>query len=68
MILPTNHVKDIEDAIQSTISVALRLDTRKTLWESFLKNAATAKGLTEYTAVGLDWQSEKEVNRQVVCY
>lgn len=36
-----NRVKDIDDAIQSRISVALHyeplgLDTRKTLWESFL--------------------------------
>jgi hypothetical protein len=56
MVLMTNPVKDIDDAIQSRISVALnygplRLDTRKTLWESFLKNATTAKGRAEYTTV-----------------
>jgi len=59
MILTTNHVKDIDDAIQSRILVALhygplRLDTRKTLWKSFLKKVATAKGRAEYTPVDLD--------------
>ncbi|KAL8875267.1 MAG: hypothetical protein Q9198_006348 [Flavoplaca austrocitrina] len=71
MILTTNRVKDIDDAIQSRISVALRygplgLDTRKTIWESFLKKVATAKGRAEYTSVDLDWLSKKEVNgRQI---
>ncbi|KAL8698333.1 MAG: hypothetical protein Q9201_006630 [Fulgogasparrea decipioides] len=71
MILTTNRVKDIDDAIQSRISVALHygplgLDTRKIIWESFLKKAATAKGRAEYTSVDLDWLSKKEVNgRQI---
>ncbi|KAI9791932.1 MAG: hypothetical protein M1835_008168 [Candelina submexicana] len=71
MILTTNRVKDIDDAVQSRISVALHygplgLDTRKTIWESFLKKAATAKGRAEYTSVDLDWLSSKEVNgRQI---
>lgn len=48
MILTSNRVKDIEDAVQSGISVAMHygplgLDTRKTIWESFLKKAAAAK-------------------------
>ena len=73
MILITNRVKDIDDAIQSRISVALHYgplgsDTRKTIWESFLKKAATAKGRAECISVDLDWLSSKEVNgRQVRC-
>ena len=73
MILTTNRVKDIDDAIQSRISVALHygplgLDTRKTIWESFLKKAATAKGRAEYRPADLDWLSKKELNgRQVRC-
>ena len=74
MVLTTNRVKDIDDAIKSRISVALYygplgLDTRKTIWESFLKKAAAAaKGRAEYTAADLDWLSKKEVNgRQVRC-
>jgi len=72
MILTTNRVKDIDDAIQSRISVVLYygplgLDTRKTIWESFLKKAATAKGRAEYTSVDLDWLSKKEVNGRQVC-
>ncbi|KAL8698908.1 MAG: hypothetical protein Q9201_006308 [Fulgogasparrea decipioides] len=66
MILTTNRVKDIDDAIQSRISVALHyghlgLDTRKTIWESFLK-----KGRAEYTTIDLDWLSKEEVKcRQI---
>ena len=73
MVLTTNRVKDIDDAIQSRISVALHygplgLATRKTIWESFLKKVATTKGGAEYTTADLDWLSEKEVNgRQVRC-
>lgn len=73
MILTTNRVKDIDNAIQSRISVALHygplgLDTSKTIWESFLKKATTVKGQAKYTRVDLDWLSEKEVNgRQVSC-
>lgn len=58
MILTTDRVKDIDDAIQSRISAALYygplgLDTRKTIWESFLKKAATANDQAEYTSVDL---------------
>jgi len=72
MILTTNRVKDIDDAIQSRISVALHyeplgLDTRKTIWESFLKKATTTKGRVEYTSVDLDWLFRKEVNGRQVC-
>lgn len=72
MILRTNRVKDIDDAIESRISVGLHYgplgpDTRKTIWESFLKRAAAAaKGRAEYTPDDLEWLSRKEVNgRQV---
>ena len=56
---------------QSRISVALHygplgLETRKTIWESYLKKAVTAKGRAKYTSVDLDWLSKEEVNgRQV---
>lgn len=68
MILTTNLVKDIDEAIRSRISVALHygplgLDTRKTISESFLKGAAVAaKGRVELTRADLDWLSRKEVN------
>ena len=71
MVLMINHTKNINDAVQSRISVALHygplgLDMRKTIWESFLKKVATIKGRAEYTTADLDWLSEKEVNgRQV---
>ncbi|KAL8671532.1 MAG: hypothetical protein Q9168_003977 [Polycauliona sp. 1 TL-2023] len=71
MVLTTNRVKDIDDAIQSRISVALHygplgLDTRKMVWESFLEKAATVKGRAEFTPLDLDWLSKKEVNgRQI---
>ncbi|KAL8626238.1 hypothetical protein Q9189_008078 [Teloschistes chrysophthalmus] len=71
MILTTNRVKDIDDAIQSRISVALHygplgLDTRKTIWESFLKKVVKATGRAAYTSVDLDWLAKKDVNgRQI---
>jgi SpoVK/Ycf46/Vps4 family AAA+-type ATPase len=73
MILTTNRVKDIDNAIQSRISVALHYEplgfsTRKAVWESFLKKAATAKGRANYTPVDLDWLSKKEVNGRQVRY
>ncbi|KAL9629437.1 MAG: hypothetical protein Q9164_006881 [Protoblastenia rupestris] len=73
MIPTTNRVKDIDDAIQSRISVALHygplgLDTRKTIWESFLKKAAIAKGRAEYRPADLDWLSKKELNGRQVRY
>jgi len=73
MILTTNRVKDFNNAIQSRISVALHygplgFDTRKTLWQSFLKKAATTKGRAKYTSVDLDWLSRKEVNGRQVRY
>lgn len=62
MVLTTNRVKEIDDAIQSRISVALHYaplgsDTRRTIWESFLKKA---KGRAEYTTADLDWLSTKK--------
>jgi len=73
MILTTNRVRDFDDAIQSRISVALHygplgFDTRKTIWGSFLKKAATAKGRANYTLDDLDWLSKKEVNGRQVRY
>ncbi|KAL2044439.1 hypothetical protein N7G274_003144 [Stereocaulon virgatum] len=71
MILTTNRVKDIDNVVQSRISVALHygplgLETRKTIWESYLKRAVTAKRRAKYTSVDLDWLSKKEVNgRQI---
>lgn len=71
MFLTTNRVQDFDDAIQSRISVALRytplgFDTRKTIWENFLKKAATAKGRAIYTSGDLDRLTKRKVNgRQV---
>lgn len=72
MILTTNRVKDIDDAIQNRISVELHygplgLDTRKTIWESFLKKTVRAKGGAKYTSADLDWLSRKELNGRPVC-
>lgn len=67
LFLTTNRVKDIDDAIQSRVSVALHygplgLDTRKTIWASFLK-----KGAAKYTPQDLDWLAQREVNGRQVC-
>ncbi len=64
MIPTTNRVKDIDNANQSRISVALHhgplgFGARKTIWESFLKKAATAEGRANYTPADLDRLSEK---------
>ena len=73
IILTTNRVKDIDDTVQSRISVALHYaplgpEKRKPIWESYLKKAVTAKGRAEYTSVDRDWLSSKEVNGRQVCF
>ena len=68
MILTINRIKDIDDTIKSRILIVLYygplgLNTRKTIWESFLKRAAAVvKGRAEYIPDDLDWLSRKEVN------
>ncbi len=74
MIFTINRVKNIDDAIQSRIFVTLhyellRLNTRKMIWESFLKKTMTIKNQVEYTFIDLDWLFKKEVNdRQICCW
>jgi SpoVK/Ycf46/Vps4 family AAA+-type ATPase len=72
MFFTTNRVKDIDNAIQSRISVALHyaplgLDTRKKIWESFLKKAVTAQGRAKYTSKDLDWLAKRAANGRQVC-
>lgn len=71
MFLTTNRVRDFDDAIQSRITLAVRyeplsLATRKQVWASFLKKAATANGAAKYNAEDLDGLARKNLNgRQV---
>ena len=71
MFLTTDRVTDINDAIQSRISVALRcrplrFQYAKVGMGKLLEEAAIAKGRTRYTLADLDWLSNKDVNgRQV---
>lgn len=73
MFLTTNRIKEIDDAFQSRISVALSytalgFDTRKTVWSQFLKKVALTKRGTVCTPGDLDWLAKREGNgRQVSC-
>ena len=67
MFLTTNRIRDIDYAILNRVSVALHyeslgLDTRKTIWESYLKKVAIARGRAEYISADLDWLLQYEVN------
>ena len=67
LFLTSNRVQHIDDAIQSRLLVALHygplgLDTRKTIWASFLK-----KGAAKYTPQDLDWLAQREVSGRQVC-
>jgi hypothetical protein len=75
MLLTTNRVKDFDDAIRSRIHLALRykslgIDTRKGIWDTFLKNAITAGGEADYSDENLDDLARHDLNgRQVdVCF
>ena len=71
MLLTTNRVRDFDDAIQSRIHLALRysplaVDTRKGIWDTFLKNAITATGKAKYSDENLDDLARHDLNgRQV---
>ncbi|KAH6675958.1 hypothetical protein B0J14DRAFT_652786 [Halenospora varia] len=59
MLLTTNRIRDFDDAIQSRIHLALRynalgINTRRGIWDDFLKEAATAKGDAVYSTEELD--------------
>lgn len=71
MILTTNRVRDFDDAVQSRIHVGisygnLGLDTRKTIWDKFLKKEATERKETFYSASELQDLAEHNLNgRQI---
>lgn len=71
MFLTTNRVRDFDDAIQSRTTLAVRYDplnlvTRKQVWVSFLKKAATLNGAAEFDQKELDRLAGKDLNgRQV---
>lgn len=73
MFLPTNRVKDFDDAMQSRIHLAVKypalgIDTRKEIWKSFLEKAVTAKGKARLRSSELDKLAENNLNvRQVDC-
>ena len=71
VFLITNRVNQIDDAIASRIYLPLKykslgLDSRKGIWESFLKKAVTKKGGACYSREDLDFLAKKDLNgRQV---
>jgi SpoVK/Ycf46/Vps4 family AAA+-type ATPase len=73
MILTTNRVKDFDDAIQSRIHVGisygnLGLDTRKTIWDKFLKKESVESGGMFYNTSELQDLAEHKLNgRQASC-
>ena len=71
IFLTTNRVNQIDDAIASRIHLPLKykslsLDSRRGIWESFLKKAVTKKGGAYYSREDLDFLAKKDLNgRQV---
>jgi hypothetical protein len=71
MLLTTNRVSDFDDAIQSRIHLGLKyetlgVDTRRRIWDSFLKKAIAAEVNTVYNTEELDDLEKHELNgRQV---
>jgi hypothetical protein len=71
MILTTNRVTDFDDAVQSGIHIGIPFsplgpDTRKRIWDSFLKRINT-DGKT-FSTTELDVLAEHGLNgRQVSC-
>ena len=73
MFLTTNRVKDFDVAFQSRISVALHyvplgLDTRRTIWKSFLKKATAIDNRATFTPDEIDGLAEREANGRQVRY
>jgi hypothetical protein len=75
MFLTINRVRDFDDAIQSRIHLAFRynplgVDTKKGIWDTFLKNAITVGGEVDYSDENLDDLARHDLNsRQVgVCF
>lgn len=73
MFLTTNRVKDFDVAFHSRISVALcygplGFDTRRTIWEIFLKKEAAVNKRAKFTSNELDWLAKRESNGRQVCY
>jgi hypothetical protein len=73
MILTTNRVKDFDDAVQSRIHVGISYgnlgpDTRKTIWDKFLKKQSTESEETFYSADELQDLAQHNLNgRQASC-
>lgn len=71
MFLTSNRVKDFDDAVRSRIHLALKypplgFDTRKGIWDTFLKIAITVEGKREYSNEELRDLAKHEFNgRQV---
>ncbi len=78
IFLTTNWARDIDDAVQSRITIAFEYDalsfkTRLIVWDRFLKKATTVSGPAVYEPKELDKLAHKKLNgRQVsaisTCY
>ncbi len=73
MFLTTNRVKDFDDAMQSRIHLAVKypdlgVDTRRSIWASFLDKAVTAGGEAKLKQKELNMLAEKVLNGRQVCY
>jgi hypothetical protein len=67
MLLTTNRVRDFDNAIQSRIPLALGydplgVDTRRRLWDSFLKNVIAAVGDAVYSTEELGGLAKNNLN------
>jgi hypothetical protein len=73
MLLTTNRVTEFDDAVQSRIHIGLAysplgLDTRKSIWENFLKKPNGQGRVVSFPDTRLQDLAERKLNgRQVSC-
>ncbi|OBT87730.1 hypothetical protein VE02_04060 [Pseudogymnoascus sp. 03VT05] len=67
MLLTTNRVRDFDEAVQSRIHVGIEynplgVDTRKSIWRSFLEKAKTEQGGAAYSDKQLNVLAKHSLN------
>ncbi|KAL5349005.1 hypothetical protein ACLOAV_006431 [Pseudogymnoascus australis] len=67
MLLTTNRVRDFDEAVQSRIHVGIKynplgVDTRKSIWRSFLEKAKTEQGAAAYSDKQLNVLAKRSLN------
>jgi hypothetical protein len=73
MLLTTNQVTEFDDAVQSRIHIglpygSLRVDTRMSIWESFLKKPNAEARMVAFSSTKLQDLAKHKLNGRQVSY